>query len=95
MVDLYVELRALALAFDAAGVEFALCGGLALAVHGHPRATKDIDLLVRREQVALAKNVARACGSPRVPMAGAAIELRLRQASELSRACFELGKIGR
>ena len=33
--------------------------------------------------------------TPRVPMAGAAIELRLRQASELSRACFELGKIGR
>ena len=62
MLDLYEELRALATAFDAAGVEFALCGGLALAVHGHPRATKDIDLVVRREQVALAKNVARASG---------------------------------
>lgn len=62
MLNLYEELRALALAFDAAGVEFALCGGLALAVHGHPRATKDIDLVVPREQVPLAKGVARACG---------------------------------
>ncbi len=62
MLDLYEELRALALAFDAAGVEFALCGGLALAVHGHPRATRDIDLLVPREQVPLAKSVARSCG---------------------------------
>lgn len=61
-MNLYEELRALALAFDAAGVEFALCGGLALAVHGHPRATKDIDLVVPREQVPLAKGVARACG---------------------------------
>lgn len=62
MVNLYDELVALARALDAAGVEFALCGGLALAVHGHPRATKDIDLVVRREDVALVKAVARACG---------------------------------
>ena len=62
MLDLYEELRALTLAFDAAGVEFALCGGLALAVHGHPRATKDIDLIVPREQIPLARSVARACG---------------------------------
>ena len=62
MPNLYEELRALATAFDAGGVEYALCGGLALAVHGHPRATKDIDVLVRREQVALARSIARACG---------------------------------
>ena len=46
MVDLVAELHAVADALRAAGVEFALCGGLALAVHGHVRATKDIDLLV-------------------------------------------------
>jgi hypothetical protein len=62
MVDLYEELRALAQAFDGAGVEFALCGGLALAVHGHPRATKDIDVVIPRAQLPLAKSVARACG---------------------------------
>jgi len=33
-------------ALDVAGVPYALCGGLAVAVHGHVRATKDIDILV-------------------------------------------------
>lgn len=32
-------------------VDYALCGGLAVAVHGAPRATRDIDLLVREEDV--------------------------------------------
>jgi hypothetical protein len=31
------------------GVEYALCGGLAVGVHGFPRATVDIDLLIRPE----------------------------------------------
>ncbi len=34
-------------ALDQAGVEYALVGGLAVAVWGAPRATKDIDLLVQ------------------------------------------------
>jgi hypothetical protein len=46
MVDLVAELHVVADALVAAGVEFALCGGLAVAVHGHVRATRDIDLLV-------------------------------------------------
>ncbi len=62
MLSLYDELRALSAAFDAGGVDYALCGGLALAVHGHPRATKDIDVLVRPEDLALARSIARACG---------------------------------
>lgn len=62
MLNLYEELRALSTAFDAGDVDYALCGGLALAVHGHPRATKDIDLIVRREDLALARSIARACG---------------------------------
>jgi len=36
------------------GVDHALVGGLAVAVWGAPRATKDIDLLVRRQDVARA-----------------------------------------
>lgn len=43
---------------DSSGVEYALAGGLAVAVWGAPRATKDIDLLVRPEAVAAAKSVA-------------------------------------
>jgi len=48
-LDLIAELERVIDALDAAGVEYALCGGLALAVHGHPRATKDIDILLRPE----------------------------------------------
>ena len=34
-----------------AGIDYALCGGLALAVHGHPRFTADIDLLVHPDDI--------------------------------------------
>ncbi len=34
------ELESLIDALDAAGVNYAVCGGLALAVHGHARATE-------------------------------------------------------
>lgn len=43
------ELRAVLGALDDAGVDYALVGALAVAVWGAPRATKDIDLLVRPE----------------------------------------------
>lgn len=33
-----------------AGAEFVLVGGYAVAFHGHPRATKDLDVLVRASQ---------------------------------------------
>lgn len=45
-MDLFAELTQLVDAFDAEGVDYAVCGALALAVHGHPRATKDIDVMV-------------------------------------------------
>ena len=44
--DLEKELMVATKALAETGVSYALCGGLALAVHGHPRATKDIDFLV-------------------------------------------------
>jgi hypothetical protein len=45
-MDLFEELTQLIAAFDAGGVDYAVCGALALAIHGLPRATKDIDVLV-------------------------------------------------
>jgi hypothetical protein len=45
------ELEAVLDALDADGVPYALCGGLALGVHGHPRATADIDLLIVAEDL--------------------------------------------
>jgi hypothetical protein len=50
-VDLHDELVSLVGALDAAGVDYALIGGLAVAVWGVPRFTQDIDLLVRREDL--------------------------------------------
>jgi hypothetical protein len=51
MVSLYDELKALVAALNEEGVPYALCGGLAMAVHGFVRATEDIDLLVRPSDV--------------------------------------------
>ncbi|MEO7919286.1 MAG: nucleotidyl transferase AbiEii/AbiGii toxin family protein [Thermoanaerobaculia bacterium] len=62
MLDLYEELKTVLAALDAAQVPYALCGGLALAVHGHPRATVDIDLLVPSESIDAALHVLRSKG---------------------------------
>ncbi len=50
MLDLYDELATLVTRLNESQIEYALCGGLAMAVHGRPRATVDVDLLVRVEQ---------------------------------------------
>ena len=62
MLDLEQELRAVIETFDAAAVPYALCGGLAVAVHGHPRATIDIDLLIQEHDVDRARDAARSLG---------------------------------
>jgi hypothetical protein len=54
-VTLYEELRKVLDALDRASVDYALVGGLAVAIWGAPRATKDIDLLVRPEDLSSAK----------------------------------------
>jgi hypothetical protein len=54
-VTLYDELQAVLAALEEAPVPYALIGGLAVAVWGAPRATRDIDLLVRREDLERAK----------------------------------------
>jgi hypothetical protein len=53
-LTLYDELRNVLRALEQAGVDHALVGALAVAVWGAPRATKDIDLLVRRDDLARA-----------------------------------------
>lgn len=49
------ELLKIVVGLDKAGIDYALCGGLAVAVHGHPRMTKDIDILIRPESLEAAK----------------------------------------
>ena len=50
-MNLYDELIGLIDALEQSGLEYAICGGVALAFHGHPRFTKDIDLLIRAEDL--------------------------------------------
>lgn len=61
-LDLYDELSQLVTALDEREIEYAIAGALALALHGAPRATTDIDLLVRPETVEEALEVARTRG---------------------------------
>ena len=51
MLDLYEELRTLIAALDKHEIEYALCGGIAMAIFGRPRATVDIDLLILAESL--------------------------------------------
>jgi len=61
-LDLRTVLDALTTSLDEAGIPYAVCGALALAIHGHPRATKDIDLLTAPDQIVALKAVARVHG---------------------------------
>lgn len=47
MNELPEDFRDLLIELADAGAEFVLVGGHAVAFHGHPRATKDMDVLVR------------------------------------------------
>jgi hypothetical protein len=61
-VDLFAEVVDLTAALDAAAVDYAICGGVALAIHGAPRATKDIDLLARESDLPQLRDVVRTRG---------------------------------
>jgi len=62
LLDLVEEFQALVAALEAAEIQFAVCGGLAVAIHAQPRATMDVDLLLPNDQVDRAKVVVRGLG---------------------------------
>ncbi len=49
MMELPEDFRDLLIELADAGAEFVLVGGHAVAFHGHPRATKDMDVLIRAD----------------------------------------------
>ena len=51
MATLLDELSQIISALNDGGVEYAVCGGLALAIHGFARATLGIDVLIRPESL--------------------------------------------
>lgn len=56
-MDLLDELVAVLDVLESHGVAYALCGGLAVAFYGYTRFTEDIDILIREEDVSMAKAV--------------------------------------
>jgi len=58
-LNLWDETKTLLQELEKAGIDYAVAGALALAVHGAPRATTDIDLLVPPEFVDAALGKAR------------------------------------
>ena len=61
-MDLVEELAKLVAKLEEERIEYALCGGLAMAVYAFPRATLDIDLMLKPESLDHAKQVANGLG---------------------------------
>lgn len=80
MFDLYSELRKLISALDQDRIDYALCGGIAVAVYGHPRATVDIDLLILSESldrvIAIATGLGYTIRGLEMTFSNGAIEIR-------------------
>ena len=62
MFEVVEELMQLTVAFRAAGIDYAVCGGLAVMIHGFIRATEDIELLIEEADLDRARLVAAGCG---------------------------------
>ena len=61
-MELFDEFSRLVSEFKKENIEYALCGGLAMAVYAFPRATLDIDILIKPESLEKAKTVAQRLG---------------------------------
>ena len=62
MSDLLVELANVTGALEEGEIEYAVCGGLALTILGFPRATFDIDILIRPESLVSSFEIAQKFG---------------------------------
>jgi hypothetical protein len=49
MIELFEDFRDILVELHRAGARFVVLGGHAVAFHGHPRATKDLDVLVEAD----------------------------------------------
>jgi hypothetical protein len=72
MIELPDDFRDILVELHDAGAEFVVLGGHAVAYHGHPRATKDLDVLVRATD-ANAQRVYRALASFGAPLESFAV----------------------
>ncbi|HOW57830.1 MAG TPA: nucleotidyltransferase [Smithellaceae bacterium] len=61
-MDLLEELKKITQNLDQAGIDYALCGGLAIAIYARPRATLDIDIMVQPDYFSETKKLAKELG---------------------------------
>ena len=86
-MNLVEELLGLVDELLAQQVEYAVCGGIALAIHGHPRFTKDIDLLIQLDDLERVRSAAHRRG---FTLEGGL--LRFGAGTEKDRSIFRLSK---
>ena len=90
MRRLYNELRKIIDALDQNRIDYALCGGIAMAVYGSPRATIDIDILIGEESL---DSVIQLAGQLGYTIRGVDLnfdEIKIRRVSKLDPASKEL-----
>ena len=61
-MNLKDELFGLTAKLNESAIDYAVCGGLAMAIHGFVRATLDIDILIREEDLAEVEQLAEEVG---------------------------------
>jgi|SRR6185503_15374893 len=85
MLDLYDEFKSIIAALTEREIDYAVCGGLAMAVYGLARATVDIDLLIPAESLEEVKKVAKQLGYTieAMPMTFAKRAVEIRRVSKL------------
>ncbi len=80
MIDITNELRRLITALAEQRIDYALCGGMAMGVHGFLRTTIDIDLLIQPQSLDDVFGVAQALGysirGKEMSFADGAVEIR-------------------
>ncbi len=92
-MDLLNELKKISLKLDQAGIDYALCGGLAIAIYAKPRATLDIDMMILPDFLSKTKIVLKKIGytmssAPMKFNQGAVIIHRLSKADKKSGEYF-------
>ncbi|HVS21693.1 MAG TPA: nucleotidyl transferase AbiEii/AbiGii toxin family protein [Pyrinomonadaceae bacterium] len=80
MIELIDEFRSLIAALKEHQIDYALCGGMAMAVHDRPRMTIDIDLLIQAESLERVMAIASVLGykirGKDLSFANGAVEIR-------------------
>ncbi len=61
-MSFYDEFKALIDVLNREGIDYAVCGGVAVAFHGYPRLTDDIDILVQEEDLARIAEIVKEVG---------------------------------